>query len=223
MPLNQNQKNKLEASIIQYAFPAVYYDFENNDRVTATNIRVVEEHIATLLYSDEVIDVIHAFANVLYWGYEQVGYRDTRVNRFINLATKNQMQRFQQFLLNGALPNMAEIKSLQLPEFSGMSFISKILMFLDPINYCVLDKQISKLRNPECMKSLSHLSFGSNETQIRISQNNQNVYNNFREECRAISARYYQNQFRVADVERGFFTLIQTGNLAAAQEIYNDA
>jgi hypothetical protein len=133
------------------------------------------------------------------------------------------MQCLQQFLLNGAVPNMVAIKNLHLTEFSGMSFISKVLMFLDQINYCVLDKQISKLRNPECMKSLSQLSFGSNETQIRISHNNQNVYNNFREECGAISARYYHNKFRVADVERGFFTLIQTGNLAATQEIYNDA
>jgi len=118
---------------------------------------------------------------------------------------------------------MAAIKSLHLPEFSGMSFISKVLMFLDPTNYCVLDKQIAKLRNPECIKSLSHLLFGSNETQIRISHNNQNVYNNYRKECRAISARYYQNVYRVADVERGSFTLIQTDNLTAAQEIYNDA
>jgi len=118
---------------------------------------------------------------------------------------------------------MAAIKTLHLPEFSGMPFVSKVLMFLDPKNYCVLDKQVSKLRNPGCMKALSYISFGPNENQIRISHNNQIVYNNWREECRAISTQYYQNAYRVADVERGFFTLIQSGNLAAAQEIYNDA
>ena len=223
MPLNQNQKNQLEASIIRYVFPAVYYDFTNNDPVIAPNMHVVEEYIGTLLYSGKVIDVKHGLANVLYWGYAQVGYRDTRVNRFINLAGKNQMQSFQEYLLDGAVPNMAAIKNLHLPEFSGMSFVSKVLMFLDPTNYCVLDKQVSKLRNPECMKALSHLAFGSNETTIRISHNNQNVYDNWREECRAISAQYYQNTYRVADVERGFFTLIQADNLAAAQEIYNGA
>ena len=36
-----------------------------------------------------------------------------------------------------------------------MSFVSKVLMFLDPTNYCVLDKKIFKLRNPEFIKSLS--------------------------------------------------------------------
>jgi hypothetical protein len=96
-------------------------------------------------------------------------------------------------------------------------------MFLDPINYCVLDKQVSKLRNPEYTKALSHLVFGPNETRIRISQNNQNIYNAWREECRAISAQYYNNAYRVVDVERGFFTLIQTDELATAKKIYNDA
>jgi hypothetical protein len=42
MPLNQNQKNQLEASIIGYAFPANYYDFANNYPVIATNMHVVE-------------------------------------------------------------------------------------------------------------------------------------------------------------------------------------
>jgi|SRR3989339_632766 len=223
MPLNQNQKNQLETSIIQYSFPAVYYDFLNNDPVITTNIQVVEEYIATLLYSDKLIDVKHGLANVLYWGYAQVGFGATRVNRFINLVTENQMQGFQELLFNSTVPNMAAIKDLHLPEFSGMSFVSKVMMFLDPTNYCVLDKQISKLRNPECIKALSRLAFGPKENLIRISYNNQNVYNNWREECRAISAKYYQNAHRVTDVERGFFTLIQTDNLAAAQEIYNDA
>jgi hypothetical protein len=223
MPLNQNQKNQLESSIIGYAFPAVYYDFANNGPVIAPNMHIVEEYIRTLLFSNKVIDVKYGLANVLYWGYAQVGYRDRRVNRFINLARENQIISFQEFLLNGGVPNMADIKNLHLPEFSGISFVSKVLMFLDPINYCVLDKQIAKLRNPECIKALSHLSFGPNETQIRISHNNQNVYNNLREECRAVNTQYYQNSYRVADVERGFFTLIQTDNLAAAQEIYNDA
>jgi len=73
------------------------------------------------------------------------------------------------------------------------------------------------------MKALSNLAFGTNETQIRISQTNQNVYHAWREECRAISAQYYQNEYRVADVERGFFTLIQANELAIAQDIYNNA
>ncbi|MGD0972355.1 MAG: hypothetical protein ABSA04_13360 [Desulfobaccales bacterium] len=82
---------------------------------------------------------------------------------------------------------------------------------------------MSKLRNPEGTKALSNLAFGPNETRIRISQNNQNVYDAWREECRAISAQYYNNAYRVADVERGFFHLIQTDSLATAQEIYNNA
>jgi hypothetical protein len=223
MPLNQHQKNQLEASIIQYIFPAVYYDFINNDPVMAANMHDVEKYIRKLLYSNKLIDVKHGLANVIYWGYAQVGYRDHRVERFLDLVSEEQIQLFQKIILSGTLPDMASINNLRLPEFSGMSFISKILMFLDSANYCILDKQISTLRTPGCMKALSHLAFGQNETQIRISYNNQNVYNNRREECREISAQYYQKAYRVVDVERGFITLIQTGNLAAAQEIYNDA
>jgi len=89
MPLNQNQKNQLGASIIGYVFPAVYYDFINNDPIIAPSMDVVEEYIGTLLYSDDVFDVKHGLANVLYWGYAQVGYRDIRVNRFINLVEIN--------------------------------------------------------------------------------------------------------------------------------------
>ncbi|MFH1596788.1 MAG: hypothetical protein ABIG94_10545 [Pseudomonadota bacterium] len=213
----------MKESIVGYSFPAIYYDFINNCQVNPTNMGVVEEYVFKLLRSKNIIDVKYGLANVLYWGYAQVGYRDTRVQRFLNNTTDNQIKSFQELLLDGAVPDIATIKNLRLPEFSGMSFVSKIVMFLDPVNYCVLDDKVSNLRNPNCRKALSHLVFGPNEMRIRISRQNQNVYNAWREECRAISAQYYQNVYRVVDVERGFFTLIQTGEIATAQEIYNDA
>lgn len=222
MPLNHNQQQTLKNSISRYSFPAIYYDFINNRQINPKDMRVLEEYILRLLRSKNIADVKYGLANVLYWGYANVGYRDTRVNIFINNTKDKQIKSFQELVLNGTVPDMITIKKLNLPEFSGMSFVSKIMMFLDPINYCVLDKQVSKLRNPECMKALSHLAFGPYETTIRISQNNQNVYNAWREECRAISAQYYYNLYRVADVERGFFTLIQTNRLAAARKIYNN-
>jgi hypothetical protein len=222
MPLDNNQKEQLKTAIIGYMFPSVYYDFGSGLPANAQNMSVVEEYINRLLKSQNVIDVKHGLANVLYWGYAQVGYRNLRVNNFIKNSNEKQIHNFHNLLLNNATPTLIAIKNLKLPEFSGMSFVSKILMFLDPENYCVLDKKISKLRNPECMKSLSHLTFGPKDTQIRISQQNQGVYNNFREECRLISGHYFQNNYRVADIERGFFTLIQSNELAA-QQIYNNA
>jgi hypothetical protein len=222
MPLNHNQQQILKDSIIGYSFPAVYYDFEMNTPGNAQNMADVEQYINTLLKSKNVIGAKHGLANVLYWGYAQVGFREIRVTKLLDKVTENQITNFQKLLINSVIPTMIAIKNLNLPEFSGMSFISKILMFLNPQNYCILDKKISKLRNPECTKALSHLAFGPKEKGIRISQNNQKVYNAWREECRAISAQYYNKVYRVADVERGFFTLIQ-GNLVRAREIYNVA
>lgn len=183
MPLNHNQQRTLKNSISGYSFPAIYYDFTNNRQINPKDMRVLEEYILRLLRSNNIADVKYGLANVLYWGYANVGFRDTRVNIFINNTTDKQIESFQELVLNGTVPDTITIKKLNLPEFSGMSFVSKIMMFLDPINYCVLDKHVSKLGNPGCMKALSYLAFGPYATTIRISKNNQNVYNAWRQEC----------------------------------------
>lgn len=42
-------------------------------------------------------------------------------------------------------PSLIKIKNFGLPEFSGMSFVSKIRMFLDPEKSATLDRQIMKI------------------------------------------------------------------------------
>ena len=95
-------------------------------------------------------------------------------------------------------------------------------MFLNPSDYCVLDQQLAKLRTPGSPKILNDLIFRGNETQIRITNHNEAVYNGWRNECAAISQMYFQGIYRVVDIERGFFNLIQRNNLIDAQTIYND-
>ena len=104
-----------------------------------------------------------------------------------------------------------------------MSFISKVLMFLNPKKYCVLDKQIARLRTHNGLKSLNQLTCRPNETQIRISVHNEAVYDGWRGECHTISAEYFENEYRGVDIERGFFQLLQQGRRIDAQMIYNDA
>ena len=118
---------------------------------------------------------------------------------------------------------MGEIKRIHIPQYSGISFVSKVLMFLDPMEYCVLDKQIASLRTQNVPKALSQLVFGTNETQIRISAHNEAVYDGWRKECLAVGTDYYNNEYRAVDIERGFFQLIQQGWLLDAQVIYNNA
>jgi hypothetical protein len=159
----------------------------------------------------------------LYWGYAQVGFRENRVKDFVNNVSNSQLTEFQALLVNGWTPKMTEIKAIRMPQYSGMSFISKVLMFLDPVAYCVLDRQIAKLRTSNSPKALNSLTFGQKETLIRISYQNENVYDRWRAECLAVSRTYFGNQYRVVDIERGFFNLVQQGYLLSAQTIYNNA
>jgi hypothetical protein len=104
-----------------------------------------------------------------------------------------------------------------MPEYSGISFISKVLTFLDPTRFCVLDKQLAKLASGPGDRALHRLSMG---TQIQITSNNEGVYNAWRAECAEIAMRYFGGQHGVVDVERGFFQLVQSGKIELAQQIY---
>lgn len=223
MPLTEAQIASLHDAIGGYAFPPVYYDFEEGNEIVANDMAEVEHVIRDQLRSVHTLEVRHGLANILYWGYANVGYRDVRVDDLNNKITLGQIESLQALLADGEIPSMAEIKSIHMPQFSGMSFISKVLMFLNPDEYCVLDKQISRLRTHNGNKFLNQLIFRENETQIRISAHNEAAYDGWRGECLAISAEYYGNEYRVVDIERGFFQLIQQGHILDAQAIYNAA
>lgn len=223
MPLNGTQVKELREAIEGYSFPAVYYDFIKNSEVQAKSMVEVENIIDPQLRSGDLEIVKNGLSNVIYWGYAKIGYRDRRVRNLRENITLHQLTRFQALVTNGKVPTMAEIKEIHLPEYSGMSFLSKILMFLNPLYYCVLDTQITRLRTHNSQKALNSLSLGPNENQIRISTRNEKVYDYWRIECQSISATYYAGKHRVVDVERGFFNLLQQGRQSLAQQIYNEA
>ena len=223
MPLNAVQVEELREAIEDYAFPAVYYDFLNDQEVLANGMAEVERVIGFQLRSGSIQAVKDGLANILYWGFARIGYRDRRVNNLRGNATDRQLENFQELVSDGRVPTMNEVRVLRIPEYSGMSFLSKILMFLDPSSFCVLDRQIARLRTHNSPKALNALSFGPRETQIRITTQNEQTYDSWRNECRAISVNYFQHRYRVVDIERGFFNLIQNGRLSLAQQIYNEA
>lgn len=220
MALNESQSSQLEDAIATYAFPAVYFDFRRAIEVRAEHMRVVENAIRELLTSETNEQVLDGLANVIYWGYAQIGYRDARVRRFRDEATEDQLNKFRTLLESGDVLGLATISALKLPEFSGISFVSKILAFLDPVNYCVLDKQLLKLAMCPGQRALHRVSAG---TQIRMTARNQEAYDAWRAECASISARYFHGLYRAVDVERGFFQLVQSGRVTFAQEVYGAA
>ncbi|MCX5821554.1 MAG: hypothetical protein NT047_16850 [Deltaproteobacteria bacterium] len=223
MPLTGEQIAFFREAIEGYSFPAVYYDFLKNREVQSSSMADVEHAINGQLCSSHTGDVKKGLANILYWGYANVGYRKKRVEDLNNNITVQQIKTFQALLANDRTPTLTEIKTIHIPQYSGMSFLSKVLMFLNPTYYCVLDRKICRLRTDNSSKALNQLSFGPNEMQIRISSHNEAIYDCWRTECLAVSTAYYGGEYRVVDIERGFFHLIQQGRLLSAQTIYNSA
>lgn len=222
MSLTETQVRQLHEAIRSYDFPAIYYDFSREHEVAESSMSNVERFIGDQLRSISPDAVKYGLMNVLYWGYARVPYRNRRVQNLRNGITGRQLNGFQGLLKQG-MPTMVQIKALRIPQYSGISFLSKVLMFLNPAEYCVLDKKIAGLRTHDSSKALNGLTFGPRDTQIRVSSHNEQVYNRWRKECLDISREYFSGQCRVVDVERGLFHLIQTGHLSDAQTIYREA
>ena len=223
MTLSNNQVIVLSDAINAYSFPCVYYDFLNGRRIPQNNMRSVEEFIGNDLKSGNIEMVKNGLSNVLYWGFEQMGYRDLRVKRFRNQVTYGQLHDAAQLFADIHGDGLKKIKRITLPQFSGMSFISKLRMFLDPDNYVVLDQRILKMNDVSAQTVLKDIVFGKKDTQIRISENNIRVYVKWCRKCKGISESYFEKRLRAVDIERGFFTLIQGGRVELAAQILSRA
>ena len=223
MPLTPQQVELLTEAINAYNFPAEYcedFGAENLVPAQAADIRHIEAVILEQLKADNKNTVKDGLSNVLYWGYARAGYRDHRVITFRDQVEDAHIEAFQQ-LLRDKDSNLTarQVADLQMPQFSGMSFVSKVLMFLDPENNCVLDLQIAQLRQdaPE-ERALSDLKVYL--TRIPITNHNSDVYNKWKDECSGIGR--YLGDLRAVDIERGLFHLIQNNQAHVAQAIYNN-
>ena len=222
VPLSQQQKDRFRNAIESYRFPSDYFDFVRNIPERLANAKAVEVRIWRGLTSDDPEGVKNALSNILYWGYAQMGIRDTRVQRFRSKVNVSVLNRACGIFRRSSLPSVLEIKKLRLPEFSGLSFVSKIRMFLDPDKSAVLDKQIMKIHGSCPTTLLANLQIGRS-TQIPITKHNSEAYEAWCRNMVDISHGYFDGRFRAVDIERGFFHLIQEGSVEAAAQILNDA
>ncbi|MBV4474827.1 hypothetical protein [Pseudomonas botevensis] len=224
MALSSTQIHDLDYAIRNYSFPLDYYDYNlahTHNPQKASSIRHLEAIIQSQLKSGVPVDTEQGLGNIIYWGNATAGYRDSR---FANFRTRiGAYAPYPGFngLIAGSAASLGNIRRLGYPGYSGISFVSKILMFLDPQNYCVLDLQISKLRRTgrPIPRALDRLKVYT--TRIPITRNNELVYGLWCDECRSISQTYYTGRYRVADIERGFFELIKV-DMAKALAIYSD-
>ena len=219
MMLSNKEINILNAAINEYSFPCVFYDFVKDRQFSFQNMNMVEAYIGKDLKSGDYDSVKNGLSNVLYWGFAQVGYRNIRVGTFRNKVTHCQLYDATVLFENLEGSGLKEIQRIKLPQFSGMSFISKVRMFLDPIAYVILDQQILKINDVSSNTVLKSIKFGKNEKQIRISKNNISVYQNWCRKCGDISRLIFNGKYRAVDIERGFFTLIQKNQVSLAAEI----
>ncbi len=217
MTLSEHDKDVLRQAIEDYSFPPAYFNFLENSPSRSLKTADVEVRIKDDLTSGDPERVKNGLSNVLYWGYGQMGIRDVRVRRFREKVTESQLRSACRLFRLGSTPFLLDLKKLRLPEFSGMSFVSKIRMFLDPANSATLDRQIMKIREADCGTILSQFDLQPN--QIPITARNAKAYEDWCQEMREISRRYFDNRFRAVDIERGLFQLVQSGRVAVAAQI----
>lgn len=131
MPLKNQQIKTPTEAINEYDFPRKNYDFVKEKEIIYPSMRQLEASIQENLTSGDIILVQNGLSNILYWGYYRTGYRDTRVNNFRSKVDQQQLVYAAKIFQNLSGTGIRTIKNLKLPEFSNLSFISKIRMFLD--------------------------------------------------------------------------------------------
>ena len=209
------------AAIREYDFPTVTCEFDAGEKeIRHADMGGVEDRIRGLLISSSRKQVKDGLSNVLYWGYaNSPGRRRYRVGRFRKDVTDDQLDRFAEIAACTPPPGPVRIKSIGLPQFSGMSFITKIIMFLDPAGYPVLDMKIAEAFSQSSgFAPLEGLVFRKRvDTTIRVTKMNECVYGKWASWCRDIAEHVNAGSgsscagVRAVDIERALFTLADRG------------
>jgi len=215
MPLTQQDVNLLYQAIRNYNYPAQLYDFEKNQPISFQTMRELEDYLQVRLLSNEPRQVRYALANIVYWGNINAGYCMSRVKKFLDNVTENQIQIAINLFPNIKGDGLADIKRIGLPQFSNMSFVSKLRMFLDPRNYVTLDKKLLKLKESDIRTFFDNVI--EYQTYIPINNHNRKQYRLWSKKCKATANNYFREQGIIAaDVERGIFYLVDQGKLNTA-------
>ncbi|EHK67685.1 hypothetical protein KYC_04072 [Achromobacter arsenitoxydans SY8] len=179
----------------------------------------VESRIRQNLLSEK--GVKDGLSNVLYWGFAQMGgLAVIRADRFRSSVTQDQLASAAQLFAVSRCPSLVSIARLKLPQFSGVSFVSKVRMFLDPNGSATLDKQIMKIHRLRPTTVLAAVR--ALKTAIPVNTSNSAAYEAW---CARLAQirRLYLPSLRVVDIERGLFHLIQSGRVQCAADILADA
>lgn len=215
MPLTEQHVNILHQAISNYNYPTQLYDFKENQPIPFETMRELENYLQARLLSMNSSEVKCALANIVYWGNINAGYCMFRVKKFLGDITENQVQRAIDLFPNIEDDGLADIKRIGLPQFSNMSFVSKLRMFLDTANYVTLDKKLLKLKQVHMRTFFSNIK--EYPTYIPIDKHNRKQYSIWSKMCRETANNYFRGyKIIAADVERGIFYLVDHGKVNTA-------
>ena len=156
-----------------------------------------------------------ALANIVYWGNMSSGYCLSRAEKFLNGITQSKLEGARDLFVSITGDSLKEIKDVGLPQFSNVSFVSKLRMFLDPENYVTLDRKLLKIKG----SGIHTLFDGVTEQPTYIPINSQNCgqYSLWSQKCKEVAYSYFRDKGIIAvDVERGIWKLIDRNRLAEA-------
>jgi len=218
MNLTAREAAELKRAIGAYDYPKVLFDFRAGREITCHSMRDLEKQVRGCLLSRRLDSVKEGLSNILYWGLARVGYREARIERFRSQVTDEQLRKAQREFRAIEGTGLQLLKRLGLPQFSHMSFLSKVRMFLDPREYVVLDLKLMKMAksdNPNLFSGIKRYP-----TYVPVTRQNETVYERWCEACRRLVASYFDgSKVFAADVERGIFQIVQEGNLEMAGRI----
>ena len=212
-------------TVERYNYPPVTYDFINKCEIRHENMHDVEKCIGNLLYSECLYDVKDGLAKILYWGDKRFTNRAQNFSNMPYSSIKNELMNLIELTkkikkaknnnqILSAKKLLLKINKISIPQFtSGVPFASKLLMFLDPEHYPILDSRIAKVYANSFFLPLNDLTFNPKNGSIQIiKSNNADVYGEWAYWCQRIAKLINglsepSYQIRAVDVERALFTL----------------
>ena len=223
---------RLRQAAAEYSFPAKTYDFTEETESEHREMSCVERLIRAQLTSENRKQVKDGLSNVLYWGYiRRRGIGTHRVRRFRKEVTDDHLDGFVECRRRSDCITIEELKRIALPEFSAMSFASKVLMFMCPDRYSVLDLSIARFAHRQPAQSLdlpSGLSVLLNlklyPTKIPLTRCNMRAYQEWSGWCceiaDAVNAVVPPGvNLRAVDVERAIFWCIDRESETEARRL----
>ena len=195
-------KRTLLDAVGRYSYPRVFWDFSADCEAKSASMRHVEIEIHEQLTSGDPQMVAHGLANVVYWGFYSSRYYMRRFQDFLDRVTSSQLSIAATRFATLRGPDLAPLKELHLPQFTNVTFLSKLRMFLDPTRYVALDRHLARIGTSSVRTLFSDLK--TYKSSIPCDGNNMSIYARWCDLCERWGRKLF---LPAVDVERAIYTL----------------